>query len=210
MISMLAPYIGYLASALLMIGLLVTNDLKFRIWNGLGCFVFIIYAIIIQAFPVLVTNVMLLAINIVYFIKITRRKEIFDTCDFAAGDALALKFIDFYKQDIAAYFPLFTAKDLEGNLNIVVLRDLVVANMFSGKIQDNGTLNVTLNYTIPKYRDYKVGKFLFSTGKNILLSKGVNKVGYGEIFNSSHRKFLMRSGFHTLTVNGVKKMEKIL
>ncbi len=210
MLSTLAPYIGYAASALLMIGLLVTTDLKFRIWNGLGCLVFIIYALIIHAFPVLVTNVVLLTINIVYFIKIIKRKELFDTCDFHAEDALALKFINFYKDDIKSYFPNFTAADLTGNLNVVVLRDLVVANMFSGKLQSDGNLIVNLNYTVPKYRDYKVGKFLFDEGKMHLTEKGVLTVLYNNVSNKNHHDFLVKSGFKVSSKGGKEKMEKDL
>lgn len=209
MLSTLAPYIGYLASALLMIGLLVTGDLKFRIWNGLGCFAFVIYALIIHAFPVLVTNVVLLAINIFYFTKIIRRKEFFETCGFEPGEALALKFIDSYKDDINAYFPDFTSQDLNENINIVVLRDLVIANMFSGKLQENGDLFVTLNYTVPKYRDYKVGKFLFNAGKSNLTDKGVKIVKYKKLDNENHRKFLLRSGFQKVQKPGCA-MEKDL
>lgn len=210
MLSTLAPYIGYAASALLMIGLLVTTDFKFRIWNGLGCLVFVIYALIIHAFPVLVTNVVLLAINIVYFIKIIKRKELFDTCDFHAEDALALKFINFYKDDIKAYFPDFNIADLKENLNVVVLRDLVVANMFSGKLQQNGNLVVNLNYTVPKYRDYKVGKFLFDEGKSHLTGKGVHTVRYTQVTNKNHHDFLVKSGFKIISEGSKEKMEKDL
>ncbi len=195
MSATIAPFIGYLASVLLMIGLLVTKDLQFRIWNGLGCLFFIIYAVIIGALPVLLTNAVLLIINIYYFIKILSRSETFDTADIDAGNELALKFLRFYEKDISAYFPAFTPEQLHENVNIVVLRDLVIANMFSGKLGADGILNVTLNYTVPKYRDYKVGRFLFGTAPEILKAKGVNKIIYNQVAKKSHAIFLKKSGF---------------
>ena len=195
MFASIAPYIGYLASVLLMIGLLVTTDLKFRIWNGLGCLFFIFYALIIGAMPVLLTNAVLLAINIVYLFKILRRKEVFDTAEINANDQLALKFLSFYKEDIAGYFPGFDPGQLQGNLNIVVLRDLVIANLFSGKLDESGNLDVVLNYTTPKYRDYKVGRFLFGNATKVLANNGVKTVRYKTVANKSHAEFLIRSGF---------------
>jgi len=55
--------IGYLASILLAISLLVNNDLKFRWLNSFGCLSFIIYGLMIHAFPIILTNVILLVIN---------------------------------------------------------------------------------------------------------------------------------------------------
>ena len=99
---------------------------------------------------------------------------------------------------------------MKESLNVVVLRDLVVANMFSGKLGEDGNLVVNLNYTVPKYRDYKVGKFLFDEGKSHLTAKGVHTVQYKEVTNKNHREFLVRSGFRIVPEGNKEKMEKDL
>ena len=203
----LAPYIGYLGSLLLMIGLLVTTDLKFRIWNGLGCLAFIIYAIFIDAMPVLLTNAVLLAINVFYFIKIVKRKESFDAAVVAGDDVLLNKFLDFNQADIATYFPKFSRADLSTTKNIVVLRDLVIANFCALKMEDDNTAKVIVNYTTSKHRDFKVGRYLFNTNKELLLNLGVKTVLYDTVFKKSHTQFLKKSGFLPLanTESGMKK-----
>lgn len=190
-----APWFGYLASVLLAIGLLVNNDLKFRWLNTGGNIAFITYGIIIHAIPIILTNTILLSINLFYLYRIYNRKEKFELLEFSSGGILVDRFLSFYDKDIATFFPEFQRQQLEGNLNFVVLRDLVIANIFSAQLDASGNAGVIINYTVPKYRDYKVGTFIFDTEKEFLLSKGVKKVYYRNITNSNHRKFLIRTGF---------------
>ncbi len=92
MLQQIAPWFGYLASLLLIISLMVNNGLQFRWYNTLGCFAFIIYAVIIHAFPVLLTNAILLAINLFYLIRIYRKKENFDLLEFTGEEKMAKNF----------------------------------------------------------------------------------------------------------------------
>lgn len=202
MLQTLAPYFGYLASLLLALGLLVNNDLKFRWLNAAGCIAFIIYGIILGAFPIILTNGILVIINIFYLFKIYNRKEQFELLPFESGGILIDRFLSFYKDDIASYFPGFTREQLNGGLNFVVLRDLVVANIFSVSVDDEGKAAVIINYTVPKYRDYKVGRFIFDKEKKYLLSKGVNKIYYATVANPKHEKFLRVNGFTQELIEG--------
>ena len=195
MLLQIAPYFGYLASLFLIIALLVNGDIKFRIYNILGTISFIIYGIIFSAWPVLLTNVILFFINIYYLLKLYAHKEDFELIEFSGDEKLALKFLHFYREDIKTYFPEFNETQLRGNLNFVVLRDLVIANIFSAQLLENGDAVVVLNYTIKKYRDYKVGKFIFEREKQYLISKGIKRIVYKHAANKSHIHFLKTLGF---------------
>lgn len=202
MLQELAPYLGYLASLLLAAGLMVNNDLKFRWLNAGGCLAFILYGLLIDAIPVMLTNGILLFINIFYLYRIYRRKEHFELLEFRAGGILVERFLSFYQDDIAAFFPDFKREQLEGNFNFVVLRDLVIANIFSAAVSENGHAEVMINYTVAKYRDYKVGRFIFDKEKQYLLSKGVKKIIYTSVANRNHKRFLAVMGFSKEMVNG--------
>ena len=191
----IAPYFGYAASLLLAISLVVTNSLRFRWLNTLGCVFFIIYGILLNAFPVLLTNAILFCINFFYLIKIYRQKEAFDLVEFKGDEKLAQKFISFYQTDIKNYFPDFTVDQLNGNLNFVVLRDLVIATMFSAKVEADGTAEVMINFTSKKYRDFKTGTYIFEKEKGFLISKGIKTIIYKKVFNKSHEHFLKVTGF---------------
>lgn len=208
MLQQIAPYFGYLASVLLAIGLLVNNDLKFRLLNTAGNIAFIIYAVVLAAMPIILTNSILLLINLYFLYKIYNRKERFELLEFSSGGILVDRFLSFYEKDIVAYFPDFKREQLEGNLNFVVLRDLVIANIFSAKLAKDGTAEIILNYTVTKYRDYKVGRFIFDTENQYLLSKSVETIYYSSIANKQHWKFLTVMGFSLQELNNHQYMSK--
>lgn len=195
MINMLAQLMGYLAFIFLAVSLWVNNDIKFRWVNSFGCMSFIFYGIFIHAFPIVLTNSVLLAINIYFLFKIYRRQEKFELVEFKNDAALIPKFLSFYQKDIEAYFPGFVMGTGENEIRFVVLRDIVVANLFVATINTNGEAFVKINYTVPKYRDYKVGRFLFDEGKEFLHCKGIKKIIYTQVHNMQHERFLKVMGF---------------
>ena len=210
MLYHLAPWFGYLASLLLAIGLIISNDLKFRWLNTGGNIAFIIYGVLLHAMPVVLTNSILLVINLFYLYRIYNRKELFELLEFNSGGILIDRFLSFYKMDIADYFPGFRKEQMEGNINFVVLRNLVIANIFSARLSADGNAEVIINYTVAKYRDFKVGRFIFEQEKEYLLTKGIKKLMYREVPNKQHKNFLSSMGFKEAIIDGQTCMVKIL
>jgi hypothetical protein len=187
--------IGYLASAILALSLMVSNAVRFRWLNIAGCICFIVYGVLINAFPVLVANCILLCINIYQLVKLLSVKETFQQVAFKTGDAFVEKFLAFYKSDIEKYFPGFTFKTSDGKICFVVLRDMVIANIFVAKLNNDGKAIVEINYTVPHYRDFKVGRFIFDKEKEYLLKHGVAQIVYEKIQNKNHEHFVRVMGF---------------
>lgn len=186
---------GYLATLLLALSLLVTNDLKFRWLNALGCVAFIVYGVLLRAFPIILTNTLLLAINTYYLFRIYRRKEDFDLVSFGTEELLVQKFLSYYEKDISSYFPQFSNADLQHPIRFLVLRDMNIANIFIAERLPNGDGLVKLNYTIPKYRDFKVGCYIFEKESAALQEKGLQRVLYQTVANKNHEHFLTVTGF---------------
>ena len=208
MSSLIIEGFGYLASLLLALSLLVTNDLKFRWLNTGGCLAFIVYGILIQAFPIILTNTILLLINLYSLLKIYKRKEAFDLLEFEGGNPLVEKFLGFYEADIQSYFPAFEEPEKDC-ICFMELRDMAIANVFVASVKE-GIAEVKLNYTVPKYRDYKVGRFIFEKEKDYLISKGIRKLVYNEVANRSHKHFLEVMGFVNETKPGKPRFVKQL
>lgn len=175
MINILPQLLGYLAFIFLATSLLVNNDIKFRWINSLGGLSFVFYGILIGAFPIVLTNAVLFSINIYFLIKIYRRQEKFELVEFTKDAALIPRFLSFYNKDITAYFPAFKMDDESNDIKFVVLRDIVVANIFVATVDGQGNAFVKINYTVPKYRDFKVGRFLFDEGRSFLTARGIKK-----------------------------------
>lgn len=193
--NLLPLLLGYLASVLLAISLLVTNDIRFRWLNSLGCLSFILYGVVIGAFPVILTNSLLLVINVIYLIKIYRTTENFDLLEFEPKDLIIRKFLKFYRKDIRNYFPEYSIDETSDQIRFAVLRDLVIANIFAAQIDEEGTAFVKINYTVEKFRDYKVGRFIFEKENKYLFEKGVKQIAYEKVLNKNHEQFLKVMGF---------------
>lgn len=202
--------IGYVAAIFLAISLFINQSLRFRWMNVCGNTSFIVYGILLSAFPIILTNTILLVINAYKIYKIHRLKEVFEFMEFKKGNDFVLRFLKFYQNDIMSYFPTFVFDYDEGKICFLVLRDLVIANIFIAKINPDGSITVEINYTVPKYRDYKVGKFIFEKRKHFLKSKGINKIVYDSVYSPQHEQFLKRVGFLGSTINGIKTYSKEL
>ncbi|HIP36104.1 MAG TPA: uroporphyrinogen decarboxylase [Crocinitomix sp.] len=66
----LVDWIGYSASALLLISMMMKNIIRLRIINSLGCILFVIMGLMINNYPIVITNGAIILINMYYlFIK---------------------------------------------------------------------------------------------------------------------------------------------
>lgn len=68
-------WIGYAASILIVISLMMTSIIKLRIINSIGCFLFVIYGIYVKAYPVAISNAVIILINIYNLYKLKRENN---------------------------------------------------------------------------------------------------------------------------------------
>ena len=205
----MALFLGYLAAAFLAASLLVKRALWFRWINLFGCLTFVVYGVLIDAFPVILTNVTLFIINIVQLVQLYTRKEHFEFVQVRKGDEIVHRFLKFYKKDLQNYFPHFQFTDDENKICFMVLRDFTIANLFVARRTEDGKIFVEINYTVPQFRDYKVGKFIFDEGADFLGIHGVTTI-YTKSYFAPHTEFLKRMGFTSAIVNGEEYFEKKL
>ncbi|MDT8413907.1 MAG: uroporphyrinogen decarboxylase [Flavobacteriaceae bacterium] len=63
-------WVGYAASAGVLLSFLMKEMRTLRIVNTVGCFLFIIYGVLLNSIPVIATNTIIVGINIYYlFVK---------------------------------------------------------------------------------------------------------------------------------------------
>ncbi len=63
-------WMGYLASAGVLLSFLMRDIKKLRIVNSIGCAFFIVYGFLLGSIPVIVTNIAIIGVNFYYlFIK---------------------------------------------------------------------------------------------------------------------------------------------
>lgn len=67
--TQITEWIGYAASAGVLLSFLMRDIRTLRMVNSVGCFLFIIYGILLSSVPVILTNVIIVIINIYYLLK---------------------------------------------------------------------------------------------------------------------------------------------
>jgi len=66
---------GYLGTALVLLSMTMTSLNKLRLWNIAGSVVSMIYALLIQGYPVVFLNVGMILINVAQLLRTYGRKE---------------------------------------------------------------------------------------------------------------------------------------
>lgn len=193
---MMVEAFGYLGSILVVVSMLMTSVKRIRVMNSIGAGIFAIYALIIHSYPTALMNGTLVIINIYNLIQLARQDSHYDLIDGKKEESFLQYILNYYKDDIKKYFPEFNANMADVNAAYIVCTDAVPAGILLGKIVNNDTMEVILDYSTPTYRDCSVGEYLYSK----LPMKGVQKLVY-KGFEEKHTSYLQKMGF--TSQNGV-------
>ena len=186
--------IGYIASALVAVSLMMSKVVKLRIVNLIGSATFTLYGILIGSIPVAGMNAFIVFVNIYYLWKIYTASEYFELLDLPPDSKYLHAFIDYYREQIRDFQPKFSEKTGEDDLNLFVLRDMVPAGLLTGKRSGDGRLDVTIDFVLPEYRDFKVGRFLFDEKTDFFKKNGITQI-VAAPGNSEHNEYLEEMGF---------------
>lgn len=172
--AMIIELVGYLGSFLVVVAMLMPSLVKLRVINSIGATVCLVYSLIIHAYSISIMNVCLIIINVYNLVKLSRTEKHFDLVEGEKDDTFMSYILNYYKEDIKNYFPQFDLDALKFNMSYIICCESVPAGFFLGQKNENGEVEVILDYTTPAYRDCSVGTYLHSK----LPSKGVKKLVY--------------------------------
>ena len=190
---MIYEIIGYAASLLVAISLMMSAIVKLRIINLVGSFIFVIYGILIDSIPVAAMNGFVVLINIYYLQQMYRSTEYFKLLKVGGNNEYLREFIHFHVAKIKKYQPDFSTEQ-KNNYAVFVLRDMVPAGLVMGYLEKDGTLVLNVDYVIPNYRDFKISRFLFEKNQPFFKADGIRKV-LTHPGNRQHSKYLEKAGF---------------
>lgn len=199
--------IGYVASALVAVSLMMSSILRLRLINLLGSAAFTVYGVLIEAYPVAVVNLLIVFINLYYLRGMLRTREYFRTLEVKPDSEYLRVFLEFHRRQIRRFFPGFTRPATDSSLVLFVLRDLVPAGVLLGRV-DGDTLRVHLDFVIPQYRDLKVGRFLFHDCADELVGRGVRTV-VTDPGSRAHEAYLEKIGFMHDAADGAERLYRL-
>lgn len=196
-------WLGYLASLLVLISLLMNSIIKLRWINLLGSGIFSLYGFLIGALPVGFMNLGIVLINIYHLVKIYRSKEYFKILPIEGNSQYFNYFLDFYKSEIEKYSDKSKFHISNFDVSFYILRNMVPAGLFIGSRYNEDTLNVELDFVIPEYRDFKIGTYVFEHNKRYFTDKGYSKfISFSS--KDEHIKYLKKMGFKESIENNRK------
>ncbi len=191
----LVEWLGYMASVITAISLLMSSIIKLRWFNLFGSLTFCIYGFVINAYPVGVFNGFIVFVNIYYLYKIYNKKEFFKLQLVEYTDGYLTTFFQFYKDELEKYFPTFSVNNMKTeNVSLLVLRNMAVAGVFIGEKLPDSTLKISIDFAIPEYRDFKLGKFVYRDNAAFFEANGIKRL-VTETQNKEHFNYLKKMGF---------------
>ena len=112
--------IGYIASFLVAISLMMKSILRLRLINLAGAIAFTIYGLLIGALPVAIVNAFIVFINIFYLRRMlaARGRDYFETLEMALDEPYLLRFLEHHQADIAHFMPEFDRDLMRGGASL--------------------------------------------------------------------------------------------
>lgn len=193
----LVEILGYLASALVAVSLMMKAIVKLRIINLFGSIFFMIYGIIIGAYPVACVNGFVAFINIYYLFEIFTAKEYFSILEVKPDSDYLKMFLNYHLEDITKYITTFTLDQVDKCNVFFVLRNTIPAGLVCFDNKNDNSVFVKLDYVIPGYRDFKTGNFVYN---KILKERNIKKI-YSSSENKMHQRYLEKMGFEKINLN---------
>ncbi len=183
-------WLGYIASVIVAISLMMANIRRLRWINLLGALAFTLYGWILNLYPVFFVNLFITFINIYYLIRIFLTKDRFHLIPISWETSIFLpRFIEFYLPDIQKHFSNVDMNFLKKHKSIFITRNVIPVGLFVFEPLEDGIIHIHLDYEIPTYRDYESARYFFREFRELM-----NKDGYHTYITYSlipaHQKYL--------------------
>ncbi|MBK9291908.1 MAG: hypothetical protein IPM52_09815 [Bacteroidetes bacterium] len=189
-------WLGYAASVVVAVSLALSSVVRFRVVNLIGAAMFSAYGFIIGAYPVGVMNGLIVLVDLYYLWLIFGTKEVFEVLGIQSDSHYLKRFLEYHRADILRYFPDYHFDPSADKVTFFVLRNMEVAGVFAASPNDKGELEVKLDYVIPRFRDFKNGKFVYGHLGSRLADAGIKTI-VARPATPTHEAYLKRMGFET-------------
>lgn len=181
---------GYFASILILISLLMSSAVKLRFLNAVGAAVFTVYGILIGSYPTAFLNGVSVIVDIYYIFKLLGSKTSYSARRVTTQERGLEEFLRFYRNDIGHHFPTYDFQLDAGDLIFLVYAEANPVGLMICQKLDEQSLLVKLDYSVPKFRDCSVGKFLYGELATAGFTRLETRSG-----TQDHNAYLKKVGF---------------
>jgi GNAT superfamily N-acetyltransferase len=189
----LLEWLGYVASLIVLISLLMSSVKRLRWINLAGSLLFAVYGFLIGALPVGFMNAGIVMINVFYLVQMYAKKDYFNLLPIKEASYYD-HFMNSHITDMRSFMDVENHLEDDKYVKIFILRNTVPAGVVVGIAKDKKTFEILVDYVTPAYRDFKIGKFLYEDQKDYFINQGyqtlITKPG-----NLKHQSYLKKMGF---------------
>ena len=186
--------LGYVASVVIVISLLMKSVLRLRLFGLAGGILFFIYGLLLQSVPIAGLNLVNVCINLYFITQMLTAKTYFRLLEVDRKSSYLKNFFEFHQSDIARYFPNFEFRPDRADLVYLILRDMLPVGVFITERDASGREVVKIDYVIAGYRDLRAGRFLYNELAQQLPARGITTL-YSVPGSDEHHAYLERMGF---------------
>ena len=195
MSAAILEWVGYVASVIIVVSMMMNSIVKFRWINLCGATLFSTYGFLIGAIPVGILNSVIVLVDIYYLVLMYSKKETFEILEINASSKYLPRFIEFHRNRIEKYCPEFSFQPNADMVSFFILRDMSIAGLFIAHRENGNVLNVELDYVLPEYKDFKNGKYVYYSLRTKFIEAGFTSAK-AEGNNQNYFKYLKKLGFN--------------
>ena len=161
--------VGWVGSAVLVVSLLQTRVMRFRVLNTISCVLLVGYNAVLGVWPMVALNVVLVVVNLAVVVRLLRQRHderVYEAVPMSPDEPFLRRLLERHRADIARFNPDLPA-DLPGAARhafVVSTGDEVVGVVLARPGERPGEEQVLLDYVLPPYRDFTPGEFVFRAG----------------------------------------------
>ena len=186
--------IGYAASLIILVSLLMTNVFRLRLINGIGSVLFGAYGWMIGSWPVCAINLVIAGIDGWYLLQTMRLSAFFDLAPAASvGPEYLKRFFLFHERELKKYAPELTLEELQDACTCLIFRNLLPVGLFSYR-RNGPDAQIVIDFMIPEYRDFKAGRYLYRTKRMFFKEQGIKRF-HAVARHPSQPRYFLKNGF---------------
>jgi len=194
-ITYLSLYYGFIALVLLTCSFWVKPGVKRWPYYIMVISIFAIGGVMVKSY-LLTVSAFLAALVIIYrfrrHFEKNRSIEVILIPD--RDDRFLNYFLDYYKDDIAKYFPRFDFNIEEEFLVALLFSKMETVGLIIAEIKNEDTLRICIDYMVPKYRNSQLARTFYQCELRCIDFLGYRHI-YIEPQSKVHNNYLERIGF---------------
>ena len=154
--------LGWSGSALLIVSLLQTRVLRFRLLNLCASLSLVLFNGLLGVWPMVGMNLATTAINLWFIVRMVRERHdeaAFEVLQVGPREAYFQHFLRVHARDIAKFYPRWAGTETD-DLAFQIQKGDETAGIVLIR-PDAAVARVVLDYVTPRYRDFSPGEFVW-------------------------------------------------